>query len=129
MRESSDRRGLLNKNKTELKKIIEDEHKKYKAKIKLELDSIDINEDNHKIEEISNGDNEQLLTSRQTPRGNILEDIQDEDEKEELEKEMFLSLPASRPSKRKDKSIKTRNIRRNMDAQLFICQMCSKFVF
>ena len=129
MRESSDRRGLLNKNKTELKKIIEDEHKKYKAKIKLELDSIDINEDNHKIEEISNGDNEQLLTSRQTPRRNILEDIQDEDEKEELEKEMFLSLPASRPSKRKDKSIKTRNIRRNMDAQLFICQMCSKFVF
>ena len=119
----------MNKNKTELKKIIEDEHKKYKAKIKLELDSIDINEDNHKIEEISNGDNEQLLTSRQTPRRNILEDIQDEDEKEELEKEMFLSLPASRPSKRKDKSIKTRNIRRNMDAQLFICQMCSKFVF
>ena len=129
MRESSDRRGLLNKNKTELKKIIEDEHKKYKAKIKLELDSIDINEDNHKIEEISNGDNEQLLTSRQTPRRNILEDIQDEDEKEELEKEMFLSLPASRPSKRKDKSKTTRNIRRNMDAQLFICQMCSKFVF
>jgi hypothetical protein len=130
MHETNDRRGLLSKNKADLKKMIEDEHKKHKAK--LEIDSIEVDDDQHHrrhhIEEILTGDHDQPVTLRPTPRRNILADIEDEEEKEELEKEMFMSLPATRHSKRKEKSIKTRNIKRNMDAQLFICQVCSKFV-
>lgn len=127
MRVTTNRRGTVEKSKADLKKIIDEEHEKYKNKLGIPSDSNDV--DGH-IEEVKIDDYEPLVDGKITPRRkNILEDIEDDEEKEVLEREMFMSLPATRSNKRKDRSTKTRSLRKHepQSIHLVVCKVCSKY--
>ena len=126
-RRSIDRKSIANKQKNGLLKTIIEEKEKLQILTRpAQVDYVDNNiEEIVTMHEASTGE----PLEKMTPRRNIFAEIDDE-EKEEIQNECFMSLPTTRSRQEKTK---TRSIRRaanktitSQSLQLVVCKVCSK---